>query len=138
MRYNKRPITKLWWFKSTSPMRVESRCSRPPLTASFTLHFTSLHFTSRTFQSPESNINLPSNSSRNLSRRQPVKLIITFNQENTKHQSRNSTFIFTMAFTRWQRKMDNCGKYNTVTTEENANGKNLQCADISIQMQRFL
>ena len=123
MRYNIRPITKLWWFKSTSPMRVESRCSRPPLTASFP---TSLHF----------NFNFHAIHHATL-----VKLIITFllwfkkNQLNSSLHNTNSPSSSFIATTRWQRKMDTCGKNTTVTTEENANGKTYSSANISIQRQ---
>ena len=120
MRYNIRPITKLWWFKSTSPMRVESRCSRPPLTASFHLHFTSLQ--------------LPCNSSRNLGQaHNHLPSMVQENQLNSSLHNTNSPSSSFIATTRWQRKMDTCGKNTTVTTEENANGKTYSSANISIQ-----
>ena len=121
MRYNKRPITKLWWFKSTSPMRVESRCSRPPLTASFP---TSLHFT----------FNFQSNSSRNLGQaHNHLPSMVQEKQLNSSLHNANSPSSSVIATTRWQRKMDTCGKNTTVTTEENANGKTYSSANISIQ-----
>ena len=102
-------------------MRVESRCSRPPLTASFP---TSLHF----------NFNFHAIHHATL-----VKLIITFllwfkkNQLNSSLHNTNSPSSSFIATTRWQRKMDTCGKNTTVTTEENANGKTYSSANISIQ-----
>ena len=79
-------------------------------------------------------LQLPCNSSRNLGQaHNHLPSMVQENQLNSSLHNTNSPSSSFIATTRWQRKMDTCGKNTTVTTEENANGKTYSSANISIQ-----
>ena len=120
MRYNKRPITKLWWFKSTSSNEDRVSISPSPPHNFFP---TSLHF----------NFNFQATHHATFKAHNHLPSIVLETQLNSSLHNTNSPSSSFIATTRWQRKMDTCGKNTTVTTEENANGKTYSSANISIQ-----
>ena len=110
MRNNKRPITKLWWFKSTSSNEDRVSISPSPPHNFFP---TSLHF----------NFNFQATHHATFKAHNHLPSMVLETQLNSSLHNTNSPSSSVIATTQWQRKMDIYGKYTTVTTEENANGK---------------